>query len=236
MIAQRSRGRSRRSLLAAAWWGSALTAALALIGLVVISGVPGNGGLALRADTYNQMTGIGSTASAVTVNWTGGLLDSSNQPITSATDGTDGGAELNPNADRAAGSGSPLSFMDSGFKSLQVTVSQTENIGQQGITVSWTGVKLTPPPQQGLTNFMQMMECYGDSDSGPSPEDCLFGSDSAQGPATLSGTTGDSYLRSGSLCGTGGLGSTAPSTTDPPAPAACDPFEPAAETVPHCDP
>ncbi len=116
-------------------WGGALTAALALIGLLVVGGVPGGGGLALRAgiDTYNQMTGIGSTASAVTVNWTSGLLDSSNQPITGSTSstGTDGGPELNPNADRAAGSG-PLSFMDSDFAKLSVTVSQTENLDRAG--------------------------------------------------------------------------------------------------------
>ena len=84
----------RRRLLAAAWRGSALTAAFALIGLLVVTGAPATPGLALRANSYNQMTGVGSTASAITVNWKSGLLNSSNQPIT-------GGAELNSNADRA---------------------------------------------------------------------------------------------------------------------------------------
>ena len=94
--------RRRRSLLTAAWRGSALMAAFALVGLLAISGAPASPGLALRANTYNQMTGVGSTASAITVSWKSGLLNSSNKPITgSSTD--DGGPELNPNSDRAAG-------------------------------------------------------------------------------------------------------------------------------------
>ena len=76
--------------------------------------------------------------------------------------------------DRAAGTGT-LSFMDSEFKNFQVTVSQTENIGQQGLTVSWTGAE-PPPSASPQFDFLQMMECYGDSDSGPSPEGCEFGS------------------------------------------------------------
>jgi hypothetical protein len=237
MTAPRRRG--RRSLLTAGWWGSALTAALALIGLVVIGGAPGSGGLALRADVYNQMTGIGSTASAVTVNWTSGLLDSTNQPITSTTTSTDGGPELNPNSDRAAGTG-PLFFYDSEFASLQVTVSQTENIGQQGLTVSWTGAQ-KPPVSGPQLDFLQMMECYGDSDSGPSPEGCEFGSSGMIGGNPVNPTIGD---RGGYLCGTATTpGTVLPSTSNPPdaeqtpgdASYGCDPYEPAAETTSHCD-
>ncbi len=226
-----SRSRGRRGVRTAAWWGSALTAVFALIGLVVIGGVPGTVATALQANVYNQMTGVGSTASAVTVSWTGGLLDSSNQPITGSSS-SDGGPELNPNADRAAGTGS-LSFMDADFASLQVTVSQTENITHQGITVSWTGAPASN--RSPLTDFMQMMECYGDSASGPSPEDCEYGS-----PGMLGTQIPNQQItgRTGPLCTAG----SAPSATSPPSgpsggPAqGCDPNEPAAETPTHCDP
>jgi hypothetical protein len=235
MIALRRR---RRTLLTAAWWGSALMAAIALIGLMVITGAPRTSGLALRASTgtYNQMTGIGTTASAVTVPWTSGLLDSSNQPLTSATPGTDGGAELNPNSDRAAGTG-PLSFMDSDFANLSVTVSQTENITEQGITVSWSGAQ----PSVGGPNydFMQIMECYGDSASGPSPEGCEYGSPGMLDPsANTEIPNPEIEQRTGFTC----AASSAPNTTAPPSgpdagPAqGCDPYEPAAETPAHCDP
>ena len=236
------RRRALRGLLKATWWGSALTTAFALIGLLVITGVPGAPRLALRADTYNQMTGVGPTASSVTVNWTNGLLNSSNQPVTGTTTPDDGGTELNPNADRASGSGSPLSFMDGDFKNLQITVSQTENIGQQGVTVSWTGANPTGDTDSQHLNFMQMMECYGDSASGPSPEDCLFGSDGSQADDIENNFNagGDDALRGGYLCPAGA----SPSTTNPPAGLAsyansaygCDPYEPAAETPSHCDP
>ena len=88
---------------------------------------------------------------------------------------------MSPNSDRAAyatspaSATSPLSFMYSDFENLQVTVSQTENITHQGITVSWTGGQ---PSSAGapLYDFLQMMECYGDSANGPSPEGCEYGS------------------------------------------------------------
>ena len=223
--------RGRRSRLTAVTWGSALTSALALIGLLVIGGVPGSGGLTLRAapsDSYNQMTGIGSTASAVTVNWTNGLLDSTNQPITGSS-----GTELNQNADRAAGSGS-LSFMDADFAKLSVTVSQTQNITQQGITVSWAGA---PASTSGnpYGDFMQMMECYGDSASGPSPEGCEYGSPGMLGTQIPNNGIGS---RIGALC----TADAAPSVSSPPSSLAgggpasgCDPNEPTTETPTHCD-
>jgi hypothetical protein len=224
--------RSRRSLLSAAWWGSALTAAFAILGLVVITGAPGAPGLALRANTYNQMTGVGSTASAITVKWTSGLLDSANQPITGSTK-TDGGPELNSNSDRAAGGGS-LSFMDTEFANLQVTVSQTENVTHQGITVSWTGAPASN--RSPSIDFMQMMECYGDSASGPSPEGCEYGSPGMLGNLGL-GNYGLG-TRTGDICAPDSV----PSATSPPSPTGggpaqgCDPNEPAAETPVHCDP
>ncbi len=230
----------RSSLLTAAWWGSALTAAFALIGLVVITGVPGSPGLALRADVYNQMTGVGSTASAVTVNWTSGLLDSSNQPITSTTASTDGGPELNPNSDRAAGTGS-LSFMTASSRTCRSRSARPRTSGSRASPSAGPGAEAPPGPSPQF-DFLQMMECYGDSDSGPSPEGCEFGSSGLLGGNPVNASVGD---RGGYLCGTATTpGAVAPSTTNPPdaeqTPGdpsyGCDPFEPAAESTSHCDP
>src|SRR5215469_6619132 len=133
---------------------------LALVALIAI-GPPGSA-QAASGPGYDQITGVGETASAVTVPWTQGLLDSSNQPIASA------------NADRSSATPtSNLSFMYPDFKNLKVTVSQTTNIVHQGITVSWTGA--TPTKSFG-GNFLQMMQCYGDTATGPSPQDCEYGS------------------------------------------------------------
>jgi hypothetical protein len=203
-------------------------AALALIGLTVLSQVAAQADT--PADSYNQLTGIGSTDSAITVDWTNGLLNADNQPI--ANDTTD----PSPNSDRSsANPASPLSFMYKDFKTLQVKVSQTANITHQGITVSWTGGQ---PSSEGTpaTNFLQMMECYGDSANGPSPEGCEYGSEYLL-PSTAGAFIGD---REGFTCGAG----SAPSTADPATGPAtfgdpsfgCDPSEPGTETPAHCDP
>jgi len=163
-------------------WGGTLVAAAAVVALGVTT-PPGTAKAsnAARADSggsgYDQMTGIGVTSSKVTVDWKSGLLDSSNNPITTDTNG-----ELNPNSDRGTNPPSgELSFMSSDFENLQVTVSQTQNIGHGGVTVSWTwndsqGKALpTFRSDKIQADFLQMMECYGDSSTGPSPEDCEFG-------------------------------------------------------------
>jgi hypothetical protein len=183
-----------------------------------------------RADTttpgYDQMTGVGPTASAITVPWTQGLLDNTNTPIASA------------NADRTDKS-SPLWFLEQDFQTLSVTVSQTQDIGHQGITVSWTGG--LPTVQVGsniYADYLQMMECYGDASTGPTPEQCEYGSSGllpSQAPAGIG-------QRTGLLC--------ASNTTNPPpggldgssAADGCDPLEPSDPThmAPcpgtYCDP
>jgi hypothetical protein len=221
-----------RRLFAAVRWTGAITAALALAALVAIGPPPGTA-QAASGNSYNQITGEGLTASAVTVDWTSGLLNSDNQPISTA------GSELNPNSDRSSETGS-LSFMDNDFKNLQVTVSQTQNITHQAINVTWKGV--TPTQISGGTaqrNFLQIMECYGDSSTGPSPEDCEYGSAGMLG----SGSVFNSQIgtRTGVLCPAGSV----PNPDNPPGPsqtgleagdAGCDPYEPTSENPPHCWP
>lgn len=55
-------------------------------------------------------------------------------------------------------------YQNSPFPDLQVTVSQTQDLIQQGITVSWTGGKpsTVPNSQTGGQNFLQIMQCWGD--------------------------------------------------------------------------
>jgi hypothetical protein len=207
-------------------WAGAIVAVAALSALLTI-GPPGNArAVAATGTGYDQITGAGSTDSAVTVLWKQGLLDSSNQPLTA------------DNAVRSDPGSSPLAFMyeDPDFQNLQVTVSQTQNITHQGITVSWQGSLETARVGGGSSgalagDYLQMMECYGSSSSGPSPEDCEYGTQSQLGGSTasLSGT------RSGDLCAidpTTGQ-TAAASTANPPrgldgsgAAFGCDPEEP----------
>jgi hypothetical protein len=224
-------------------WTGALTAALAL-GALVTLGSPGTARAASSADNYNQMTGFGTTASAVTVPWTSGLRNAQNQPITTA------GNELSPNSDRQAyaaspaSATSPLSFMYNDFKNLSVTVSQTQDITHQGISVSWTGGVQTPNPYRTQGDFLQMMECYGDSSNGPSPEDCEYGSPQMLPTGMVNGSSIDGRFYE--MCQTGSH----PDAANPPAAldgdiaaGGCDPNEPGggpgqppAETPAHCDP
>jgi hypothetical protein len=202
---------------------SALLAAAAAGGLLLI-GVPGHA----RAD---QISGGGQTASAITVPWTQGLLDASNKPITTAAPG-----ELAPNSDRgSADPTGPLSFMYSDFKNLKVTVSQTQDISHQGITVSWTGGEPTISLTSPAANFLEFMECYGDADTGPDPDDCEWGSPGVM-PSVPNATIDTRY---GDLCTTGAVAS----LTDPPgsedgsgAADGCDPQEPTTASPTHIAP
>jgi hypothetical protein len=197
-------------------WSAALSAVAALAALVAI-GPPGNALAATGTGTgYNQITGAGQTNSALTVPWTQGLLDNTNKPIAAA------------NADRGSATPtSPLSFMYPDFKNLQVTVSQTQDITHQGITVTWKGGEPTIENGGGVQgNFLQLMECYGDASTGPSPQGCEYGSAGLLAATDPNKTIG---TRSGDLCPPGAV----PSVTSPTASLngdgalrGCDPEEP----------
>ncbi len=53
---------------------------------------------------------------------------------------------------------------DAPMPDLSVTVSQTRNLGAQGVQLSWTGAKKSTPPsgQIGGENFLQIFQCWGD--------------------------------------------------------------------------
>jgi ABC-type phosphate transport system substrate-binding protein len=59
------------------------------------------------------------------------------------------------------------------FEDFEVTVSQTQNLVNQGIKVSWSGLDRTMPGEFA-TNYVQIMQCWGD-DSGPLPQQCQWG-------------------------------------------------------------
>lgn len=60
------------------------------------------------------------------------------------------------------------------FKNLALTVGQTENLGNQGISVTWSGGKRTSPGEYA-TDYLQLMQCWGDPETGPTPEQCQWG-------------------------------------------------------------
>jgi hypothetical protein len=70
------------------------------------------------------------------------------------------------------------------FSSLKVTVNQTQNLVNQVVSVTWTGATPTITQSGGLqisSNYLQLMECWGDdgTGTGPPPEQCEFGAEAA---------------------------------------------------------
>lgn len=83
---------------------------------------------------------------------------------------------------------------NSPFPDLAVTVSQTEDLAQQGITVSWTGGQKSETPQGtvGGSNFLQIMQCWGSEPGSdgtrPDRRTCQYGGTGSWG-ATRDGNT-----------------------------------------------
>ncbi|MBV9447142.1 MAG: hypothetical protein JO345_14775 [Streptosporangiaceae bacterium] len=206
MTAPVRRPAPRNRLLSRVQWAGALITAAAALALFSLP--PGTA----RADASGNdpVSGNGSTASAITVSWKQGVLDNTNTPIDSA------------NADRSSSNPtSPLSFMYNDFQNLQVKVSQTQDITHQGITVQWTGTPTVAVGDTPEANFLQVMECYGDATSGPTPEQCEYGS------AGMIGNQINQEIgqRIGQLCNDPHA---VPSTTNPPP-------DPNGDTATGCD-
>ena len=60
------------------------------------------------------------------------------------------------------------------FKDLKVSVSQTENLVNQGVTVEWSGAKTTSSGEYA-SDYMQLMQCWGEASDGPTPQTCQWG-------------------------------------------------------------
>jgi hypothetical protein len=61
------------------------------------------------------------------------------------------------------------------FKDLTVTVSQTKNLINQTVKVSWTGGTPTKIETDFYVNYLQIMQCWGDDPLGPDRTQCQFG-------------------------------------------------------------
>ncbi|MCW2854405.1 MAG: hypothetical protein JWR52_20 [Marmoricola sp.] len=101
-----------------------------------------------------------TTSSATTVGWTTGR--STYDPAYVDATHTDPG---DPN--------------QSLYGNLQVSVSQTQDLTDQGLQVSWTGA--TPTGGSGAPqNYMQIMQCWASKNSkGPTPQQCQWGTPNA---------------------------------------------------------
>ncbi|MEU9085685.1 hypothetical protein [Streptomyces sp. NPDC048357] len=67
------------------------------------------------------------------------------------------------------------------FAALKVTVSQTRNLVDQVVKVSWTGGAPTVSDTAYAANYLQIMQCWGDAQTGPTTDQCQFGGSSALG-------------------------------------------------------
>jgi hypothetical protein len=110
-----------------------------------------------------------------------------------------GAAVLSVLPDRPAASADPAlsdsAMTKSGtgdFKNLKVTVSQTKNLINQVITISWTGGVPTAPAGGAFSlNYLQIMQCWGDSPDGPDRTQCQYG-----GSYTQSAPAAGTWVRS----------------------------------------
>ncbi|MFJ3927364.1 hypothetical protein [Streptomyces sp. NPDC090022] len=82
----------------------------------------------------------------------------------------------------AAGAESPATVSGSGeFAGLEVTVSQTRNLVNQVVKISWTGGTPTVSETAYSANYLQIMQCWGEAATGPTTDQCQFGGSSALG-------------------------------------------------------
>ncbi|MFE9424492.1 hypothetical protein ACFYNO_16150 [Kitasatospora sp. NPDC006697] len=71
----------------------------------------------------------------------------------------------------------PVTVQGTGdFAGLSVTVAQTTHLVDQVVSVSWTGGKQTrPSPMSFGTDYLEVMQCWGDDPSGPDRTQCQYG-------------------------------------------------------------
>ncbi|RKR73166.1 hypothetical protein [Frondihabitans australicus] len=129
----------------------------AVAGSLLVATIPASASTAAAAGSAPSATTSNATGSAVSTTWTAAQAALGDQ-------GSAGSGAADPDA--------------SDFSSMAFTVSQTQNLVDQGITVSWTGAKPTSPAEYA-TNYLQIMQCWGDEATGPSPEQCEWGAPSA---------------------------------------------------------
>jgi hypothetical protein len=76
----------------------------------------------------------------------------------------------------SAAAGPAVTVSGSGeFANLKITVSQTTGLINQVVTVSWTGGTPTKSAADFSTDYLQIMQCWGDDAGGPRREQCQYG-------------------------------------------------------------
>ena len=71
---------------------------------------------------------------------------------------------------------SPLTVAATGtYAGLEVTVSQSRDLINQAVTVSWKGGRPTSPVGGFGAGFLQIMQCWADDGAQPTREQCQFG-------------------------------------------------------------
>ncbi|MGW2931920.1 hypothetical protein ACWDA7_08640 [Streptomyces sp. NPDC001156] len=91
----------------------------------------------------------------------------------------------------AADSASKVTVSGQGpYANLKVTVSQTRNLVNQVLKITWKDAAPTVSDTNFAANYLQIMQCWGDGKDGPDPEQCQFGGSSAGGPGPVAGQSG----------------------------------------------
>lgn len=66
------------------------------------------------------------------------------------------------------------------FTNLKVSLSQTRNLVNQSVTITWAGGAPTRPAGEFGVNYLQIMQCWGDDPSGPDRTQCQYGGSNTQ--------------------------------------------------------
>jgi hypothetical protein len=109
-----------------------------------------------------------------------------------ASDFTSAAAEETSSAVTIKASEYDLNHATAPLPDLEVTISQTKNLGSQGILVSWTGGKASvPPSNSGGENFLQIFQCWGEDPNNPGRPDratCQYGATDAPASSRYGGS------------------------------------------------
>ncbi|MFF8170717.1 hypothetical protein [Streptomyces chartreusis] len=98
---------------------------------------------------------------------------------------------VSPGPASAADSSSAVTVSGEGpYGGLKVTVSQTRNLVNQVVRVSWKGGAPTVSDTTYAADYLQIMQCWGDASGGPDPAQCQFGGSSALGAGAGSQAAG----------------------------------------------
>ncbi|PJI94035.1 hypothetical protein [Luteimicrobium subarcticum] len=79
---------------------------------------------------------------------------------------------------------------------LSLTVNQTKNVTNQGLTLAWSGAPATSNGRFAA-NYLQVMQCWGDATTGPTPEQCQWGAPASGLSGLLGDRVGGRTLRAG---------------------------------------